>query len=155
MTSETKSIKLIPKPDTDDVSIIEFDYICNDTFDDNWLENTKKVLIKSFAKLHIHKFLKLVFSNLKTQLYIKQDKELSKICLERCNLGIENLYGYYLQNAPQRIIDLVNTPSYTTNLQAQVDVFKYILTTFKKHDYIQIFKDLIHYRSLLDLMCKQ
>jgi hypothetical protein len=132
----------------------EYDYLCNDEFADDWKETTKVILQKCFSELDIYKFLHLVFSNIKPQEYIKSDQELIKISLERCSKAADELFQYYLINAPKKIRILFNKPSYKTDIQSQVIVFKYILNTFNNHELIGILKHLIHFRSILDLMRK-
>jgi hypothetical protein len=145
MTSQSQS-EFIP------VSRSEYNYLCNDDFDDNWKGTTKIILQKCFKELDIYKFLYLVFTNIKPQEYIKTDQELIKISLERCSDAADELFHYYLINAPNKIKTLVNNSSYKTDIQSQVTVLKYILNTFKGHELICVLKHLIHFRSILDLM---
>jgi hypothetical protein len=136
------------------ISRSEFNYLCNDDFGNDWKDITKVILQKCFNELDIYKFLHLVFTNIKPQEYIKTDQELIKISLKRCSDATDDLFHYYLINAPTKIKSLVDKPSYKTDIQSQVIVFKYILNTFKDHELIGILKHLIHFRSILDLMRK-
>jgi hypothetical protein len=153
-TQNTK-ITLIPKPDTDDFTYVEFDYLTNDIYDDKWIENTKKILLKCIKKMPFYKFLKLVFSNSKTQMYIRLDRELVTVSLEICTNVLNRLYSYCLTDAPQDILDIVEKPSYTTDLKDQVQILKYVLSTIKSPSLANEIKNLVHYHYILSLMYKQ
>jgi hypothetical protein len=134
------------------ISIVEINYLSNDLFDTNWMLKTKSILIKLFEDLHIYQFLKLVFTYPKTKKYIANDIELINVCIERSSKAIEELMIIYLRNAPAYIHQTVSKSSYNEDIEAQTIVCKYILHTHKDNVFLEEFKSLIHYRSLLDIM---
>jgi hypothetical protein len=136
------------------ISIDEINYLSNNIFDKSWMENTKSILLKLFSITHIYQFLKLVFKYPKTKKYISNDIELINICIERSSNAIEELMIIYLQDAPPYIHQTILKSSYNEDIEAQTIVCKYILNIHKDNEYLEEFKSLIHYRSLLDIMRK-
>jgi hypothetical protein len=136
------------------ISIDEINYLSNNIFDKSWMENTKSILLKLFPSTHIYQFLKLVFKYPKTKKYISNDIELINICIERSSNAIEELMIIYLQDAPPYIHQTILKSSYNEDIEAQTIVCKYILNIHKDNEYLEEFKNLIQYRSLLDIMRK-
>jgi hypothetical protein len=60
----------------------------------------------------------------------------------------------YLQDAPPYIHQTILKSSYNEDIEAQTIVCKYILNIHKDNEYLEEFKNLIQYRSLLDIMRK-
>ncbi len=158
-TNSTSSprINLIPKPnkDNNEITMVEVDYLSNTVYDEHWVETTRKILNKLYPKVHIHQFLKIVFSNQKPQIFITQDKEFAERCLNSASTDIRKLFDYFLFNAPKKVLDIYRSSSFNEDIIAQANVYNYIANTFKSHELFNVLDKLFHYNTLLRLMCNK
>lgn len=134
------------------ITPLEYIYISTDSFEDKWESKTMKILQKCFKELPIKHFLNLVFTHKKSLRYIQTNKELRNACIDRINDCLIQLYTFYLSDAPSEIVEMFNSPEYISRVTYQVEVLRYILSTFKTHEYINELRELIHYKSKINVM---
>jgi hypothetical protein len=132
------------------ITPIEYIYISEDSFDNKWIDKTSKILEKCFKELPIRHFLNFVFNHKKSLKFIQNNKELREVCIDRIDNCLSQLYVLFLKEAPEDIIEIFNHPSYVHHITSQVEVLRYILSTHKTHSFINDFRELIHYKSIIN-----